>query len=223
MSVKPAPSTAPAKAVAGPGRPKDLAKRASILDAAARLFTRLGYEGASMDLIASEAGVSKLTVYSHFGDKESLFGEAVRVVCSSLMPDELFVADPAAPLHSQLTDIARAFFALITSDEALATHRMMMDPGSDQRVRAMAWQAGPERVQQAFVSFLDARAARGDLDLEDRRQAARQFFALLKGDLHSRMACGLCERPAPEDVDAHIAATVTMFVRAYAARPAPAR
>src|SRR5690606_41925100 len=74
----------------GPGRPKDLAKRAAILDAAARMFTRFGFEGASMDQIAAEAGVSKLTVYSHFGDKEALFGEAVRVVCDSLMPDDLF-------------------------------------------------------------------------------------------------------------------------------------
>ncbi len=206
---------------AGPGRPKDLAKRAAILDAAARMFTRLGFEGASMDQIAAEAGVSKLTVYSHFGDKEALFGEAARLVCDSLMPDDLFVADPSAPLRSQLAGIARAFFAMITSEEALATHRMMMTPGGDERLRQLFWQAGPERVQKAFAAFLEARA--GELDIPDLAQAARQFFALLKGDLHTRMACGLCERPSTAGVEAHIAATVDMFLRAYgrAAPPAP--
>ncbi|WP_330970248.1 TetR/AcrR family transcriptional regulator, partial [Lysobacter sp. A3-1-A15] len=61
---------------AGPGRPKDLAKRAAILDAAKSMFTQYGFGGASMDQIAAEAGVSKLTVYSHFGDKETLFAAA---------------------------------------------------------------------------------------------------------------------------------------------------
>ncbi len=207
------PPAAATRPSAGPGRPKDLAKRAAILEAAGRMFTRLGFEGASMDQIASEAGVSKLTVYSHFGDKETLFGEAVRLVCDSLMPGDLFVADPSAPLRSQLEGIARAFFAMIVSDEALATHRMMMSPGGDERLRQLFWEAGPERVQQAFTAFLEARA--GELDIPDLPRAARQFFALLKGDLHTRLACGLCERPSAVAVDEHIAATVDMFLRAY--------
>ena len=214
------PVAAKPKPGPGPGRPKDLVKRAAILEAAARMFTRSGFEGASMDQIAAEAGVSKLTVYSHFGDKETLFGEAVRVVCDSLMPDNLFVADPAAPLHSQLAGIARAFFAMITSEEALATHRMMMSPGGDERLRHLFWQAGPERVQRAFATFLEARAA--ELEIPDLVRAARQFFALLKGDLHTRMACGLCGNPGAAEVDEHIAATVAMFLRAYGRRPLPA-
>ena len=71
---KPTPPETPRPA--GPGRPKDLGKRAAILDAAKRLFLVQGFTGVSMDQIAAEAGVSKLTVYSHFGDKESLFADA---------------------------------------------------------------------------------------------------------------------------------------------------
>ena len=57
----------------GPGRPKDLEKRAAILQAAKQLFTTQGFDGTSMDAIAGLAGVSKLTVYSHYRDKERLF------------------------------------------------------------------------------------------------------------------------------------------------------
>ena len=83
MSPKPAPprKNGPAAEVsrpAGPGRPKDPSKRQAILDAARQMFTAQGFDGASMDQIAAEAGVSKLTVYSHFGDKETLFGEVVK-------------------------------------------------------------------------------------------------------------------------------------------------
>ncbi|TWG89965.1 TetR family transcriptional regulator [Luteimonas sp. J16] len=219
MSAKPS-KPAGTRAVAGPGRPKDLAKRAAILDAATRMFSRHGFEGASMDQIAAAAGVSKLTVYSHFGDKETLFAETVRVVCGSLMPDDLFEPDPEAPLRVQLAGIARAFFALITSDEALSIHRLLMSPGSGERLCRMFWQAGPERTQRAFAAFLEACAGRGELDLPDVQRAARQFFALVKGDLHTRMAFGLCERPDPDAVEAHVGAAVDMFLRAYATRPA---
>ena len=64
--------SAAAAKVSGPGRPKDLGKRAAILDAAMALFPSRGYDGVSMDAIAQSASVSKLTVYNHFADKESL-------------------------------------------------------------------------------------------------------------------------------------------------------
>lgn len=201
-----------------PGRPKDPEKGAAILEAAKAMFTRHGYDGVSMDQIAAEAGVSKLTVYSHFGDKEALFVQAVRAVCEDSLPTDLFLDQLEGTLEEQLTGIARGFFNLITSDEALSMHCMMLTRGSDEHVRRMFWQAGPERVQQAFSAFLRTRAGHGELDIPDIERAASQFFCLLKGELHMRMASGLCCRPAAADVEAHVAATVGMFLRAYAPR-----
>ena len=63
------------------GRPKDMAKRQAILEAAKILFLSNGYANTSMDAVALEAGVSKLTVYSHFTDKETLFTAAVVAKC----------------------------------------------------------------------------------------------------------------------------------------------
>ena len=48
-------------------------KRAIILEGAIDVFIEMGYELASMDKIAEVAGVSKRTVYNHFGSKENLF------------------------------------------------------------------------------------------------------------------------------------------------------
>jgi AcrR family transcriptional regulator len=47
--------------------------RELILDAAARVFARRGYKGASIDQIAAEAGFSKGAVYWNFASKEELF------------------------------------------------------------------------------------------------------------------------------------------------------
>jgi TetR/AcrR family transcriptional repressor of mexJK operon len=79
----------------GPGRPKDLAKRQAILDAAKTLFLTKGYANTSMDAVATQAGVSKLTVYSHFNDKETLFSAAVVAKCEEQLPS-LFFESPAA-------------------------------------------------------------------------------------------------------------------------------
>jgi len=203
----------------GPGRPKDLGKRAAILDAAKRLFAREGFTGTSMDQIAAEAGVSKLTVYSHFGDKEALFAAAIRAKCEEMLPPDLFRVELKGPLRAQLKAIASGFFALISSDEAISTHRMMLAPGNaDDPLRTLFWEAGPKRTQDEFCAFLRARVGAGELDIADPERATQQFFALLKGELHGRMLCGLCARPPRGEVTAHIDAAVDMFLRAYAVR-----
>ncbi len=46
--------------------------RARILDAALTVFTRAGVHGATIRGIADSAGVSPMTVYNHFDDKEGL-------------------------------------------------------------------------------------------------------------------------------------------------------
>ena len=218
MSV-PKPDTTAHDAVkpAGPGRPKDLGKRAAILDVAKRLFTHHGFDGVSMDQIAAEAAVSKLTVYSHFGDKESRFSAAVRAKCEEQMPSALFLEGLEGDLREQLTAIARAFFALVTSEEAIAMHRMMMLPGTgDSHVRELYWQAGPQQVKDAFGEFLRSREARGELQVAEIERAASQFFCLLKGEMHMQMLCGMCSgAPEPGDVARHIDATVELFLRAY--------
>jgi TetR/AcrR family transcriptional regulator of autoinduction and epiphytic fitness len=54
-------------------RSKSAEKSAAILKGAMEEFLKHGYAGSSMDNVAKASGVSKATVYSHFGDKESLF------------------------------------------------------------------------------------------------------------------------------------------------------
>ncbi|MER2177400.1 MAG: TetR/AcrR family transcriptional regulator [Stenotrophomonas maltophilia] len=217
----PTSSTSPSKPTAkatGPGRPKDLGKRAAILEAAKSLFVDQGYNGVSMDSIAAQAGVSKLTVYSHFGDKETLFTEAVQSKCAEMLPDELFVTDIEGPLRDQLMGIGHAFFGLITSDAAVAVQRVMMSPDTDDRIREMFWLAGPQRTTDALADFLRARTARGELEITDFPTAAIQFLTLIKGELHTHMMCGLRPAPAECDADAHVSASVDFFLRAYARR-----
>ncbi|MDQ3205180.1 MAG: TetR/AcrR family transcriptional regulator [Pseudomonadota bacterium] len=206
----------------GPGRPKDLAKRAAILDAAKRMFTQQGYEGASMDQIAAEAGVSKLTVYSHFGDKESLFAAAVRAHCEQQLPSSLFDPSPGTPLRKRLMTIAQAFYAMVSQPEAVAGHRILCTPQlADSPLPQMFWEAGPKRVQAEFAALLRRRVQAGELEIQDVPRASSQFFTLLKGEPHARLVLGCCS-VGQDDIQAHLQASVDLFVRAYSPRPTPA-
>jgi TetR/AcrR family transcriptional repressor of mexJK operon len=200
----------------GPGRPKHLEKRAAILEAAKSLFLANGFEGTSMDAIAAAAGVSKLTVYSHFTDKETLFFAAIRARCEEQMPAALFDVVPNGPVRRQLEAIAYAFVAMVTAPEAVALNRLLASgTAMPQKLVQMFWEAGPQRVQGGFQQFLQHEVAAGQLAIDDIARAASQFFALLKGDLHARLLCG-CSAPAAAcDVDAHVRASVEMFLRAY--------
>ena len=83
---------------------------------------------------------------------------------------------------------------------------------------SLFWEAGPARVQGAFDAFLRDEVAAGNLDIPDTRRAATQFFCLLKGESHARMEFGCCAALKRREVDEHVAATVDMFLRAYAPR-----
>ena len=52
-----------------------LETKTRLLDSAAQVFARGGYEGASVDLIAESAGFSKGAFYSNFESKEAIFLE----------------------------------------------------------------------------------------------------------------------------------------------------
>lgn len=201
---------------AGPGRPKDPEKRSAILAAAKQLFPELGFEGTSMDAIATSAGVSKLTVYSHFDDKETLYVEAIRSRCEEQMPLSLFDAPLDGSLRAMLLMIARSFFQLVSSPQAISLHRALSNgSASSKKLGQLFWQAGPMKMQQGFADFLQRADAAGKLDVPDPMLAASQFFCLLKGEMHARLVFGCDEGNCDQAIDKHLSATVDMFLRAY--------
>jgi AcrR family transcriptional regulator len=140
-----------------PGRPKDMEKRAAILEAAMGLFPARGYDGASMEAIAQAAGVSKLTVYSHFADKEALFGAAVTECCAQMLPHRLFAPEPKLPVKAALTSIGRAFVDLMMDERAIALHRVMVSQaGHNRRLAEIFFGHGASNRRRAPPSISSA-------------------------------------------------------------------
>ena len=65
------------------------AKAQEILQAARGVFIAKGFEAASMDAVAREAGVSKATVYAHFKSKSDLFAAMMTTILLKRMGTKL--------------------------------------------------------------------------------------------------------------------------------------
>lgn len=199
------------------GRPKDLEKRAALLEAAGHLFCEHGFEQVSLDQIAQAAGVSKLTIYSHFGDKTGLFAAAVRARCETQLPHGLFDVPADLPIREALTAIGRAFVALVFADESVRLLRTLAAQGGSANELARIYFAeGPQRSLVEMQAFLSAAIARGQLRDTDPLHAATQFFILLKGVTHMQVVLGLRDAPAEPEMTRHIARSVDLFLHGYA-------
>nr|WP_272903795.1 TetR/AcrR family transcriptional regulator [Pseudomonas petrae] len=205
-------STSPA----GPGRPKDLAKRQAILEAAKNLFVRNGYANTSMDVVAAEAGVSKLTVYSHFTDKETLFSCAVVARCEEQVP-ELFVDVPVdEPVEKVLLGIARGFQTLINSPESIDLHRLMIAVGTQgSTLSQVFFEAGPQRILHEMERFLTKLNGTNGLHFESPVNAAGHFLSLVKGVCNFRLLIGTGELPDEKAAEDHVGEVVALFLKAY--------
>src|SRR5471030_1740723 len=200
----------------GPGRPKDLVKRQAILEAAKILFLSKGYSSTSMDAVATEAGVSKLTVYSHFNDKETLFCAAVVAKCEEQLPPLFFELSDGIAVESVLLNIARGFHQLINSDESVNLHRLMMSLGSlDPRLSQIFFEAGPERMLNGMERLLAHIDQTGALSIDKPRNAAEHFFCLLKGAGNFRVLYGCGEPLTGDAAEEHVREVVGLFMRAY--------
>lgn len=85
-------------------------KRQAIIDAALAEFLAEGYSAASMDAITRGSGVSKATIYKHFGSKERLF----LAVIGGVLPKTYADLEPANSTIADAPDLRAALVRLTT-------------------------------------------------------------------------------------------------------------
>ena len=108
-----------------PGR--DGGKLRQILDGARRVFLADGFDGASMNDIAREAGVSKGTLYVYFDSKEALFVALIREDRKH-QAEQLcdFVGEADEPVDVVLRRFGTSLLSHMTSPDALAHLRTVI-------------------------------------------------------------------------------------------------
>ena len=158
-------------------------RRVRLLDAAGRVFARLGYEAASVDDIAFEAGVGKPTVYRYFAGKEALF-EAVFERALDELEGRL---DCVLDRHGAFPEVLPALIAEIvpTFRTHLASLRGLNEGGEMSKRRLFRQRRA--RIEARLVTAIERAQAKGEVRALEPGVAARFLIGLVWSGTNSTL------------------------------------
>jgi TetR/AcrR family transcriptional repressor of mexJK operon len=197
------------------GRPIDETLHDRILDVAAHLFMLRGFRATSMDDIAREAGMSKLTLYRRFKDKSALFTAVIERKCQEFIPDEIFDIPDHETAQESLLRIGKAFFQLLLTEDAISMERMMAAEASEnQALTNLFYESGPRRLRSLMADTLKRLIQTGKIKLDNPERERDLFLSLFKGsDIHMRMVLNIGKKPSKKDIDDYTKSAVDLFLR----------
>lgn len=167
-----------------PGRPPRAqadAPRQNILDASLQVFIARGFAAASMEGIAREAGVARLTLYRHFQTKEQLFVEVARRAQLRLRDRIGVLEDRGLPLEPVLREIIQKLYEAYTHPEYLAVLRMVIAESVRFPRLGRAMLDDYTHVSLPLVAYLQQLKDRGQIAIESPHDAAMQIAGLACG------------------------------------------
>ena len=193
----------------------DRAKSRAILDAAVEA---LGEGGLStpMDEIARRAGVSKQTIYNHFGSKADLIRAIVERRVDEIAAPLLA---PGAHDHPEeaLTRFGAVMIAMVLKPGGRSMLKMTVQAADDLPDLAGAfYEAGPRTSRRRLAEFLRDETAAGRLAIADPDEAAEFFAGMVIG---SRQIAGLLGVTRPleaAEIDRLAREAARRFLKAYA-------
>lgn len=190
-----------------------------VLEGARTIFLRDGFEGASVDEIAREAGVSKATLYSYFPDKRIMFMEVFRNELAREVADASALIEVDLPVEQVLPFIVQIVSAHVISDFGLRIYRVGV--AEAERFPLLAkeyYAAGPVLLRQKLVSYFERCIERGELLIDDIELAADQLIQLASASIHDRVLF-LGSNSVDKDMMRRVnSGAVSMFLARYGVR-----
>ncbi|MCG8418858.1 MAG: TetR/AcrR family transcriptional regulator [Proteobacteria bacterium] len=166
-------------------------KRRAILDAATAAFRDEGYEATSMDRIAEWAGVSKRTIYNHFGSKEVLFRAVVDQLIVHTKSLKCVDWDAERSLEDQLADFVRAKLVVATDPAWSGLLRVVLGVFIHNPALVGETTLRTAHGEDSLVRWLEAAHAAGRMKVDVPSLAGTIFWAMVTGALFWPRVFGL--------------------------------
>jgi AcrR family transcriptional regulator len=137
--------------------------KASLLEAAAKVFARRGYDGASISEITSEAGLTSGAIYAHYASKAELFNATLEAYAERDL--DLLLGREGTDLLDALTAIGATFDRREATEASLLISAIVAARNDPEVGRLLLeGMAGRERMFRALISQAqDSDAVAGDL------------------------------------------------------------
>jgi len=188
---------------------------ARVLGAARTVFLRDGYQAASMNAVAREAGGSKGTLYAYFAGKESLFAAVVTGECQSQVQILEKLGAERLPIGLALRQVGMWFINFLLRPDVLALHRIVVAEAHHfPELGKTFFECGPARIQSIVAEFLSQPTIRRELNIPDANIAAELFLSLVKGHFQLRSELGYAPVDAAERTR-WVDAAVEFFVAGF--------
>lgn len=202
-----------------PGRPRDLDKGLAILDAGWALFLERGVEATPIEAIAARAGVSKVTLYTHYADKTALFRAAVAREMERIRAAQPDPANPAAaPVQEQLHGFGLGLMTYLTSKPAIDFYGVVA--GELRRHEDLArafYELGPGQTRASLSAIIAAASRRGELVACEPGHAAEDLFGLWQGLSNFQLSLAVDIQAIRASLPSRVARGVALFMRLYGA------
>lgn len=199
------------------GRPKDLEKRQRILQSAKQLFLEMGYHGSSMNQIAQNAGVTKLTVYNHFQDKATLFTCAIEDTCEHILstrPRELTADSNFIVVLNEVCELA---LNIVNLPEAIKLDLLLLELAAEHSpLVEQFYRASHLKMRQVWEQIFQEAASFGFIQQADPALQTELMVSLLMGLRHQEVLLGMRERPTAVEQQNIISFAIELFMLKYA-------
>ncbi|RED28097.1 TetR family transcriptional regulator [Rhodopseudomonas thermotolerans] len=173
-----------------PTRTAALQRDLRLLDVATRLFMERGFDATTIDAVAEEARVSKLTVYSRYTDKRGLFEAALRrEIGRWLAPlsqgvEERRTNPSSVSLEAWFVGIGRQVQDIGTTPEVTAIMRTLSFQAANfPDLARLAHEEGWGRAVSTLAHLFDHLNEQGLVQVLDATVAAETFLNIVVGPL----------------------------------------
>lgn len=164
------------------GRPRaseEAERHQHILAQAVAAFTANGFQGTSIESVARLAGVSKMTIYNRFGDKEGLFQAIAQQICAPASSRVASVRVAGRPAQDILQDIAHALLEKPRDDKAFRLLRLAIFEQERFPDLARAIHAASLVTLAPLTRCMQALIDEGQFTPADAGELAELFFAMV--------------------------------------------
>lgn len=188
--------------------------RRAILTAATRCFGTHGYANVSMEAIAEDAGVTKPTVYAHFGSKEGLFETLLHETFRGMKEDPPAEVATREEFEQVLLTYAEHHMEMLLDDAILGLLRAT----AAEAMRRPEWaqELLPRILDDAFERWLERASRKGLISASTPEVAAETFWSLVKGPLFYPVLVGIRPKPEADERQRVVEEAVRVFLDAHA-------